>query len=74
VGINAIISDLNTLQTSKLGWSYFKAKKFDRNELQIHKNSQKGTGTKKAEKFERRKKQISALFLTQRPPDDWQMP
>ena len=51
--------------------------KIDRNELQIRTNSQKGTGTKIAEKlnnfekFERKKSQISALFLTQRPPDDW---
>ena len=48
-----------------------------RNELKIRTNSQKGTGTKIAEKlsnfenFERKKNQISALFLTQRPPDDW---
>ena len=40
-------------------------------------NSQKGTGTKIAEKlknfekFERKKGQNSALFLTQRPLDDW---
>ena len=51
--------------------------KIDRNELQIPTNSQKGTGTKIAEKwnnfekFVRKKGQISALFLTQRPPDDW---
>ena len=51
--------------------------KIDRNELQIRTNSQKGTGTKiseklnNVEKFERKKGQISALFLTQRPPDDW---
>ena len=43
----------------------------------IRTNSQKGTGTKIAEKltifekFERKKSQISAPFLTQRPPDDW---
>ena len=47
------------------------------NKLQIHTNSQKGTWTKiveklnNFEKFERKKSQISALFLTQRPPDDW---
>jgi hypothetical protein len=51
--------------------------KIDRNELQIRTNSQKGTGTKIAEKlnnfekFERKKSQISALFLTQRPCDAW---
>ena len=51
--------------------------KIDRNELLIHTNSQKATGIKIAaklnnfEKFERKKSQISALFLTQRPPDDW---
>jgi hypothetical protein len=44
--------------------------KNDRNELQIHKSSQKGTGTKMAaklnnfEQFERKKNQISALFST----------
>ena len=51
--------------------------KIDKNELQICTNSQKGTGTKiveklnNFEKFERKKPQNSALFLTQRPPDDW---
>jgi hypothetical protein len=35
VGINPILSDLNTPQTSKLGWRYFEANKIDRNELQI---------------------------------------
>ena len=49
----------------------------DRNELQIRKNSQKGTGTKMAEKlnnfekFKRNKNKILALLSTQRPPDDW---
>ena len=47
------------------------------NSSQIRKNSQKGTVTKMAEKlnnFEnlrKKKNQISALFLTQTPPDDW---
>ena len=47
------------------------------NELQIRINSKKGTGTKMAgklnnfENFERKKNQISVLFSTQRPPDDW---
>ena len=51
--------------------------KIDRNELQIRTNSQKGTRTKMAEKlsnfekFDRKKNQISELFSTQRPPDDW---
>ena len=51
--------------------------KIDRNELQIRTNSQKGTRTKMAEKlssfekFDRKKNQISALFSTQIPPDDW---
>ena len=51
--------------------------KIDRIELQIRTNSQKDTGTKMAkklnnlEKLERKKNQISALFSTQRPPDDW---
>ena len=44
VGINPILSDLNTPQTLKLGWRYFEANKIDRNELQIRKNSQKATG------------------------------
>ena len=58
VGINPVLSDLNTPRTSKLGWRYFEANKIDRNELQIPKNSQKGTGTEKLnnfEKFERKK-------------------
>ena len=55
---------------------YFEANKIDRNELQIRKHLQKGTGTKIAEKLNNsekfeRKSQISALFLTQKPPDDW---
>ena len=33
------------------GGTYFEAKKIDRNELQIRKNSQKGTGTNMAEKL-----------------------
>jgi hypothetical protein len=52
VVINPILSDLNAPQTSKLGWRYFEANKIDRNELQIHKNLQKGTGAKMAEKIE----------------------
>ena len=68
MGINPILSDLNTPRTSKLGWRYFEANKIDRNELQIRKNSQKGTGTKMAEKlnnfekFERKKKKISPVL------------
>ena len=60
VGINPILSDLNTPQT--LGWRYFEAKIIIMNEVQIRKNSQKGTGTKMAEKlnnfekFERKRK------------------
>ena len=56
---------------------YLEHKKIGRNELQICTNSQKGTGikiTKKLynfEKTERKRYQISALFLIQRPPDDW---
>jgi hypothetical protein len=34
-----------------LGWRYFEANEIDWNELQILKNSQKGTGTKMAEKL-----------------------
>jgi hypothetical protein len=40
----------------------------------IHKKVQEQKMTEKLnnfEKFERKKNQISALFLTQRPPDDW---
>ena len=61
VGINPTLSDLKGLGTSKLDWRYLEHKKIDRNELQIHTNSQKGTGTKIAEKlnnfekFERKK-------------------
>ena len=77
--INPRISDLKGPGTSKLDWRYLEHNKIDRNELQIHTNSQRGTGTKMAkkmnnfEKFEKEKKsnQISALFSTQRPPDDW---
>ena len=77
MGINPRQSDPLTPRASKLGWRYFEANKIDRNELQIRTNSQKGTRTKIAEKlngfenFERKKNQISSLFLTQRPPDDW---
>jgi hypothetical protein len=51
VGINPILSDLNTTRTSKLSWRYFETYKTDKNELQIRKNSQKGTRTKMAEKL-----------------------
>ena len=74
MGINPILSDFKGPGTSKLDWRYLEHNKIDRNELQIRTNSQKGTGTKMAEKlnnfekFERKKNQISALFLTQRPP------
>ena len=78
MGIYPIQSDLNTLRTSKLGWRYFEVNKIDKNELQIRKSSQRGTETKMAEKLnnfekfvKKEKNQISALFLTQRPPDDW---
>ena len=77
VGINPRLIDLKGPGTSKLDWRYLEHNKIDRNELQIRTNSQKGTGTKMAEKmnnfekFEWKKCQISALFFTQRPPDDW---
>ena len=51
--------------------------KIDRNELQIRTNLQKGTGTKMAKKLKilknlkGKKNRISALFSTQRLPDDW---
>ena len=51
MGINPVLSDLNTPQTLKLGCRYFEADKIDRIELKIHKNSQKGAGTKMAEKL-----------------------
>ena len=51
MGINPVLSDLNTPQTLKLGHRYFEADKIDRIELKIHKNSQKGAGTKMAEKL-----------------------
>jgi hypothetical protein len=60
-----------------LDWRYLKHNKIDRNELQIRTNLQKDTRTKideklnNFEKFERKRNQISALFLTQRPPDHW---
>jgi hypothetical protein len=77
VGINPTLSDPKVPGTSKLDWRYLEHDKIDRNELQIRTNSQKGTETKMAEKlnnfkkYERKKNQISALFSTQRPPDDW---
>ena len=64
VGIIPILRDLKGPETSTLM-------------KLIGLNSQKGTWTKiveklnNFEKFERKKSQISALFLTQRPPDDW---
>jgi hypothetical protein len=51
VGINPILSDLNIHRTSELGWRYFEAIEIDRNELQICKNSLKGTRTKMTEKL-----------------------
>ena len=72
MGINHRVSDLLGPETSNLEHT-----NIDRNELQICTNSQKGTGAKMAEKltnfekFKRKKYQISALFLTQRPSDDW---
>ena len=71
---NPILIDLKW--TSKLGWRCFEANKIDKNELQIRKNSQKGTETKMAEKinnsenFDRKKNQITALFSTQWPPNE----
>ena len=68
VGINPILSDLNTLRTSKWGQRYIEANKMDKNELQIRKNSQKGTETKMAEKLnnfeklERKKSNFSPII------------
>ena len=48
-----ILGDLNSPETSNwTGGTYFEHNKIDRNELQIRKNSQKGTGTKRAKKIE----------------------
>ena len=76
MGINPRLIEPHTPRTSKFGWRYFEANKIDRNQLQIRTISQKGTGAKMAEKlnnfekFHRKNHQISALFSTQRPPDD----
>ena len=51
MGINPILSDLQGPGTSKLDCRYLEHNKIDWNELQIHTNSQKGTGTKIAEKL-----------------------
>ena len=76
VEINPVLSNLNTPRTSKLGWRYLEANKIDRNELQIRKNSQKGTGTKMAEKlnkFEKFEKKIKFQTCSQPrdPLNDW---
>ena len=39
MGINPILSDLNTLGTSKLDWRYFEHNEIDRNEPQIRKKA-----------------------------------
>ena len=76
VGIKPTLSDPFTPRTSKSSRRYFEVNKIDRNKLQIRTKSQKSTGTKIAEKlnnfekFRRKESQISALFLTQRHPDD----
>ena len=68
------MSDLNTPRTSKLDFIHNKIYRY---ELQIPKNSEKrqriknGRKLNNFENFERKKRQISALFFTQRPPDDW---
>ena len=49
--LNPVLSDFITPGTSKLDWRCFEHNKIDRNELKIHKNSQKGTETKMAEKL-----------------------
>ena len=46
---NPQLSEPQEPGTSKLDWRYFEHNKFDRNELQVHKNLHKGTGTKMAE-------------------------
>ena len=49
--VNPILSDFKGPGTLKLDLRYFEQNKVDRNELQIRKNLQKGTGTKIAEKL-----------------------
>ena len=77
MGINPILSNPRGPGTSKFDSRYLEHNKIDRNGLQIRTTSQKSTGTKTTEKlnsfekFERKKSQISALFLTKRPPNDW---
>ena len=67
--VNPVLSDLKGPGTSKLDWRYFEHNKVDKNELQIHKNSQNGIGTKMANKFNNfekfdRKKSNSLIFLS----------
>ena len=72
MGINSVLSDLNTPQTSKLGWRYFETNKFDRNELQICKNPQKGTESKMTEKlnnFEKFERKTKSDFSPVLNPD-----
>jgi hypothetical protein len=65
VEVNPILIDVKGAGNSKLDWRYFEHNKVDRNELQIHKNAQKGTGTKIAEKLNNLKKSNSPMCLTQ---------
>ena len=44
-----ILSELQGSGTLKLDWRYLEHNRINRNDLQIHTNSQKGTGTKMAE-------------------------
>ena len=53
-----------------MDWRYFEHNKVDRNELQIFKNSQKGTRTKMAEKLNNFEK-FEEKKSDKRPPDDW---
>ena len=68
VEVNPKLSDLKRPGTSKLYCRYFEHNKVDKNELQIHKNLQKGTGSKIAEKlnnfekFERKKSSFSPVL------------
>ena len=63
---NHILSEPQGPGTSKLDWRYLEHNKIDSNELQIHTNSQKATGTKiveklnKFEEFERKKVKFQA--------------
>ena len=57
------LSDLKGPGTSKLDWRYFEHNKVDRNELQIHKNLHKGTGTKMTEKLNNLTEKMDHFYI-----------